>query len=324
MASIRKRTWTSRGVERSAWICDYFDQAGKRHLKTFATKKEAEAWSVSALHEVKQGIHTPSSTSVTVSEATERWIAHCEAEDLEFSTIKQRRQHLNLHIAPFLGRERLSSLTMPRIHKFDSDLRAAGRSIAMRRKVLTNVKTMLTFCQGQGLVDQNVARGVKIKSDDRRKASGPLREGRDFPSKAEAPPSRPAIGFYGSTARPAAQLGPTATDRTTMDRSSAATSTVATDVLSDVAACPTSSTVSAPTSPFQHSGCQTTPSAPPAARKKRRKTRQGGPGLRAHPPLRALHSVKCAERPLLGGGANWRPARQLRRRSGSDRARLVQ
>jgi integrase len=185
MASIRKRSWKSRGVERTSWVVDYADQSGARRLKTFATKKEADAWAVTALHEVKQGVHTPASTSITVAEAWERWITNCEAEGLEFGTIKQRRQHLNLHVAPIIGRDRLSSLTTPRVHQFDADMRAGGRSIAMRRKVLTNLKTLLTFCQGQGLVAQNVARGVKIKSDDRRNASGPLREGQDFPSKAE-------------------------------------------------------------------------------------------------------------------------------------------
>ena len=184
MSSIRKRTWTSRGVERSAWVVDYFDQGGKRRLKTFTTKKEADAWAVSALHEVAQGTHTPTSTSVTVAEATERWLAHCEAEGLEHPTIKQRRGHLVHHITPFIGREKLASLTTPRIYQFDADLRKAGRSVAMRRKVLINLKSVLTFAQGQGLVAQNVARGVKIKSDDRHKARL-LKEGRDFPAKAE-------------------------------------------------------------------------------------------------------------------------------------------
>ena len=187
MASIRKRTWTARGIERAAWIVDYSDQAGKRRLKTFATRKEADAWAVSARHEVKQGTHTPASTSVTVAEAVERWIAHCEAEKLEHSTIKQRRGHLVHHIAPFIGREKLSSLSTPRIYQFDTDLRNAGRSIAMRRAVLTNSKTVLTFAQGQGLVAQNVARGVKVKSDDRR-TKRQLKEGRDFPSKVEIRP----------------------------------------------------------------------------------------------------------------------------------------
>lgn len=184
MASIRKRTWRWRGAERTVWMCDYFDNTGKRRAKSFATKAAAQDWMTTTLHEVKIGVHSPLSTSITVTEAWERWIEHCEAERLEPGTIKQRRQHLNLHVKPYIGRERLASLTTPGIHKFDADLRTGTRSVAMRRKVLTNLKTMLTFCQGQGLVAQNVARGVKIKNNDRND-SGPLREGIDFPSKAE-------------------------------------------------------------------------------------------------------------------------------------------
>src|SRR6516164_432664 len=107
MASIRKRTWTAGGSEQSSWLVDYRDQVGKRHVRTFATKKEAEAWRTTALHEVQQGTHTPASASITLAEAFGRWIEHCEAEGLEHSTIKQRRQHLNLHIQPFIGGARL-------------------------------------------------------------------------------------------------------------------------------------------------------------------------------------------------------------------------
>jgi integrase len=185
MASIRKRTWTSsHGIEQTKWIVDYSDQSGKRHVRTFATKKEAEAWRVGALHEVQQGTHTPASTSITLAEAFERWVEHCEAEGLEHSTIKQRRQHLNLHIRPFIGSRRLSELTMPAIHQFDTQLRKHGRSLAMRRKVLTNIKSSLTFAQGRGLVAQNVAKGVRLKGEDRR-GVGRLKEGEDFPTKPE-------------------------------------------------------------------------------------------------------------------------------------------
>ncbi len=185
MASIRKREWTSRGVPKSAWVVDYFDQAGKRRLKTFGTKKAADAWLVTALHEVKAGTHTPASASITVADAFQRWIDHCEAEGLEYGTIRQRRQHLALHVAPFIGRDKLSELTVPRVHQFDAKLRENGRSIAMRRKVMTNLKTAISFVQGQGLVAQNVARAVKIKKADRESSPGPLREAVDFPSKVE-------------------------------------------------------------------------------------------------------------------------------------------
>src|ERR1700722_2437347 len=116
MAGIRKRRWTARGEERIAWVVDYFDQAHKRRLKSFRTRKEADAWSATALHEVKQGTHTAASTSITVTACWERWLDHCRAEGLEFGTIKQRDQHLKIHVAPLIGLEKLASLTTPRIH----------------------------------------------------------------------------------------------------------------------------------------------------------------------------------------------------------------
>ena len=184
MASIRKRTWTTKGEEQTAWVVDYKDQSGKRALKTFATKKEAEAWSVSALHEVSQGTHTRASASKTVTEAWELWLEQCEADKLEFSTIRQRRQHLKVHVEHRIGHLRLSETT-PQLYDFDSKLRQATTSIAMRRKIMTSLKTMLTFAQGRGLVAQNVARGVRIKTDSRESSRGPLRAGVDFPSMAE-------------------------------------------------------------------------------------------------------------------------------------------
>jgi integrase len=54
----------------------------------------------------------------------------------------------------------------------------------MRRTILTNLKTMLSFAQGRGLVAQNVARGIRIK-ESRETTSGPLRAGVDFPTMAE-------------------------------------------------------------------------------------------------------------------------------------------
>jgi integrase len=166
-------------------VVDYTDQSGKRRLKTFGTRNEADRWSITALHEVKEGRHTAASISKTVEEAWELWLEDCEANNLEFGTIRQRRQHLSLHVKPFIGRIRLADLNTPLVYAFDVELRTAGRSLAMRRKVLTNTKTMLAFAQGRGLVAQNVASSVRIKSDDREGASGPLRAGVDFPSMAE-------------------------------------------------------------------------------------------------------------------------------------------
>src|SRR6516164_1700689 len=62
---------------------------GKRRLKTFSTKKDAEAWKVNALHEIQVGIHTAASASITVAEAAEHWLTHVENEGRERATLAQ-------------------------------------------------------------------------------------------------------------------------------------------------------------------------------------------------------------------------------------------
>jgi len=42
--SVRKRKWvTSKGEAKEAWIVDYADQDGDRHIQTFERKKDADA-----------------------------------------------------------------------------------------------------------------------------------------------------------------------------------------------------------------------------------------------------------------------------------------
>jgi hypothetical protein len=44
----------------------------------------------------------------------------------------------------------------------------------MRRKVITNLKTAISFAQGRGLVAQNVARGVRIRKTTERLLAVPF------------------------------------------------------------------------------------------------------------------------------------------------------
>ncbi len=111
--AIRKRSWKSGDAQKSAWVVDYFDQAGTRRLKTFKTKKAADAWATNALYQVKEGTHTAESTSITVAEAAENWIKRAELEGRERSTIAQYRQHADLHINPRIGNAKLAKLTAP-------------------------------------------------------------------------------------------------------------------------------------------------------------------------------------------------------------------
>jgi len=93
--SIRNRTWkTAKGDDREAWVVDYVDQHGKRRLKTFRLQREAKAFSATATVEIRQGMHTPDSASVTVAEAAARWLDTCQARGLETATIDAYEQRM--------------------------------------------------------------------------------------------------------------------------------------------------------------------------------------------------------------------------------------
>jgi integrase len=181
MASIRKRKFGP-NKDREVWVVDYVDQHGKRRLKTFSTKKDAEAWKVNALHEVQQGIHTAASASITIAEAAENWLRHVEREGRERATIAQYRQHVHKHINPRIGGHKLATLTTPRVNAFRDEL-LADLSRPLSRKVLVSLKSLLRESQRRGDVAQNVALGVSIAIDKRTKRK--LKAGVDIPTPGE-------------------------------------------------------------------------------------------------------------------------------------------
>src|ERR1700730_10042029 len=92
--SVRKRTWkTATGEVRQAWVADYADLAGKRRLKTFKRKKDADAFEAKASVEIEEGVHTPASASITVAKAADLWLQSCGANKLESATIDAYEQH---------------------------------------------------------------------------------------------------------------------------------------------------------------------------------------------------------------------------------------
>jgi integrase len=91
--SVRKRSWKSpNGEMKEAWVVDYVDQHGDRHIKTFAKKRDADAHHAIVGVAVRAGTHTADSKSATVVRAAELWLASCDAAGLERATITAYRQ----------------------------------------------------------------------------------------------------------------------------------------------------------------------------------------------------------------------------------------
>lgn len=190
--SVRKRKWTTAsGAEKEAWIVDYVDQEGVRRLKTFQRKKEAEAWKDATSLEVREGTHVADSATVTVKEAGGMWMDSAKAAGLERTTVDQYRQHLDLHIAPFLGAMKLSQVSVPIVRKFQDRLRTEGRSPAMVKRATVSLGGILADAQERGLVARNAVREMtKRRGKGRvgqaeRRQSARLQVGVDIPTAAE-------------------------------------------------------------------------------------------------------------------------------------------
>lgn len=193
--SVRKREWiTSKGVSQEAWIVDYVDQRAKRHIKTFAKKKQADAYQATVKVDVSHGTHTPDSQSVTVAEAGALWIISAEKNGLERSTIDEYRRHLGMHIVPYLGGLRLSQLSAPMVREFEDKLRsddAHPRSPAMVRKIRGSLGAILADAQERGLINRNVVRDLRARRrrgterGAERRQKGKLKIGVDVPTPDE-------------------------------------------------------------------------------------------------------------------------------------------
>ncbi len=187
--SVRKREWiTPRGESKSAWVVDYVDSQGKRRLKTFSKKKEADAFAATTSVEVREGVHIADSASVTVEAAGKMWVASAKAAGLERATIDDYERHLRLHINPFIGGLKLPALTIARVRKFEDDLREHGRSPVMIKKVLVSLGTLLADSQELGLVARNVVRDRKKRrgssdAKQEKRQKGKLKIGVDIPKR---------------------------------------------------------------------------------------------------------------------------------------------
>jgi integrase len=209
--SIRKRTWTNpSGLEKTAWVVDYTDQGGKRRLKTFERKKDADDFHATAKVEIKAGVHTADSSSITVAEAGELWLAACVNAGLERTTVDAYRNHVHLHINPFLGRRKLSELTMPIVKDWETKLRTGTetekpRSHAMIKRVRSDLGALLADAQESGLVARNVVREMRSRRrrgqerQAERRAKPKLKIGIDIPTPAEI---KAVVGALSGSWRP--------------------------------------------------------------------------------------------------------------------------
>jgi hypothetical protein len=173
--SIRPRHWINKaGSTGEAWVLNYTDASGKRRLKSFKRKADAQRHETQVKVELTRGTHVPARQSITVSQAADNWYRACEARRLRRTTLEQYASHRKKIVAR-LGGTKLNELTEAKVLDFrDKSATEAWTdergtvwpgSHKEAKKLFWALGATLSNAKMRGLVGQNVvASEIKTQS----------------------------------------------------------------------------------------------------------------------------------------------------------------
>lgn len=226
MASIRKRSWTTAKGEKTVWFVDFYDAAGKRRRKQFATKRAADAYRVEAEWQLRGGTFRADASKVTIEQLAARFLEHCEGrmargERMTRQTLDAYRGHIRNYIAPDerhaerakyspnlrpfdggVGFSKIHNLTSRGVSDFRDRLRSAGVSVATTRKILKTLQLMFAFAISRDLTASNPARGVRVigrRDEGSKKITPPPKEAMRLLLGAAEPDFRIMLVFASAT-----------------------------------------------------------------------------------------------------------------------------
>ncbi|MBI1207473.1 MAG: tyrosine-type recombinase/integrase [Azospirillum sp.] len=171
MASVRQRTWRTKGGSSKCWQLSYTDAEGRRHRESFVRRAEANARRIQVESELARGAHVPDSASRTVLQAAEAWLDSIErlvrAGKRERSTWEQYRAHVRHHLAEApIAALLLSRLRPVEVADFTDSLDRT-LSPAMARKVLGSLRMALGFARRRQWLATDPAEGVRVAGGGR-------------------------------------------------------------------------------------------------------------------------------------------------------------
>ena len=114
MASVSRRKWTYKGVEKEAWVVRYLDEKDVYRSKQFDMKRQADAFRKQVEREMHEGVHVPSEASVTVKVACEEYLRIAEQRVRDGRIGKSRLHNLRWSfdggIVPIIGNKLMREL----------------------------------------------------------------------------------------------------------------------------------------------------------------------------------------------------------------------
>src|SRR3954453_18031980 len=113
MATVNKRTWTSNGAKKTAWVVRY-QHDGSRKQATFEKKKEADTFLDKVKKEIRDDVHFSTNAKKTVQEIGDLYLRSLEdrgkQEGLSKTHLRLVRGFLTTYVYPTLGNQLFANL----------------------------------------------------------------------------------------------------------------------------------------------------------------------------------------------------------------------
>ena len=148
MACITKR--------RGRWVIDFYDQYGKRRLKTLpkgATKGQAKEELRTIEDMLSKGVYLPHTKTPIFSEVAHDWLAHKKLK-LRETTWEVYAGHVRNHFSD-LDYLKINRITIASVEKFINDRQAQWMNLGTLRKILVTLGQILSYAVRHKYLDHN-------------------------------------------------------------------------------------------------------------------------------------------------------------------------
>ena len=154
MASVNKRKWTHKGVEKEAWAVRYFDEKGVRRSKTFEQKKAADAFKRKVEREIEDGTHIVDAHAKPIKALAQAYLVDCNQRwrdgRIGQSHLTIETQICENRIIPMLGHHRARDLSVEHVDAFYRDMVRSGLSPQSAKRYTYTLKSIERFARKRG------------------------------------------------------------------------------------------------------------------------------------------------------------------------------
>ena len=160
--------------KRGKLVIDFYDQHGKRRLKTLPkniNKKEARKVLQELLKQVEHGTYLPERKVPSFAEVAGQWLENKKLNIREH-TFASYECHVRRNLKPFFGNTKVTRINYNSITKFVAHEDGRGASIHHIRKSLVLLSGIMKYAVRQRFIDSNPVHEVeKPKGRSRHKSS---------------------------------------------------------------------------------------------------------------------------------------------------------